>query len=547
MKKIIILLFVPALLFISKSYCQNNNAFEISKNLEIYADVFKQLNNNYVDEIKPGELTKTAIDAFLETLDPYTVYKSESEIEDFRFMTTGQYGGIGALIQKHDDFVVISEPYKNFPADKAGIKAGDKILKIDGHDAKNLSTSEVSEMLKGQPGTEFILCVERYGEEKPLNIPVNREKIQIDDIPYYGMANDHIGYISLSSFTQHAASHVKNAFLDLKSNNELEGIILDLRGNGGGLLNEAVDLVNIWVDKGDLIVSTKGRLPEKSKDHFTRMSVIDPDIPVAVLVNGGSASASEIVAGAIQDLDRGVIVGSKTYGKGLVQNIVPLSYNAQIKITVAKYYIPSGRCIQAIDYSHNGTAGPTKIADSLFNEFKTRNGRKVYDGGGVIPDLLSEERTVHDITMSLLSKHLIFDFCTAYYWNKQDVPGPREFEITDEMYAEFVSFLADKNFTYKTQSEQILKDLKEASLEEKYYDAIKEELDALETALSHDKKSDLNKFRDEISEFIRIEITPRYFYQAGMMEANLVHDPEVKQAIEILQDKTKYKTILHQK
>lgn len=545
MKKIIILLFVSAFLFLSKSYSQNNNAFEISKNLEIYADVFKQLNNNYVDEIKPGELTKTAIDAFLETLDPYTVYKSESEIEDFRFMTTGQYGGIGALIQKHEDYVVISEPYKDFPADKAGVKAGDKILKIDGHDAQNLSTSEVSEMLKGQPETEFILCLERYGEEKPLNITVNREKIQINDIPYYGMANDHIGYISLSSFTQHAASHVKSAFMDLKSNNELEGIILDLRGNGGGLLNEAVDLVNIWVDKGNLIVSTKGRLPEKSKDHFTRMSVVDPDIPVAVLVNGGSASASEIVAGAIQDLDRGVIVGSKTYGKGLVQNIVPLSYNAQIKITVAKYYIPSGRCIQAIDYSHNGSDGPTKIADSLYNEFQTRNGRKVYDGGGVIPDLKSEERTVHDITMSLLSKHLIFDFCTEYYWNNQEVPGPREFEITDEMYAAFVAFLADKNFSYKTQSEQILKDLKEASLEEKYYDAIKEELDALESALSHDKKSDLDKFRDEISEFIRIEITPRYFYQAGMMEANLVHDPEVKQAIEVLQDKTKYKAILH--
>lgn len=544
MKILRILIIVFTLVLPTMMQAQNSNAFEISKNLEIYADVFRQLNNNYVDEIKPGELSKAAIDALLETLDPYTVYKSESEIEDFRFITTGQYGGMGALIQQHGDYVVVSEPYKDFPADKAGLKAGDKILSIDGHSTEKLSTQEVSNMLKGQPGTTFKISIERYGKEKPLSFNITREKIQIDDIPYYGITDNNIGYIALNSFTQHAASHVKKAFMELKTENQLDGIILDLRGNGGGLLNEAVDIVNIWVDKDELIVSTKGRLAEKTKDHKTRMGVVDPDIPLVVLVNGGSASASEIVAGAIQDLDRGVIIGSKTFGKGLVQNIVPLVYNSQIKITVAKYYIPSGRCIQAIDYSENDANGKNRIPDSLMSEFKTKAGRPVRDAGGIIPDIDTERKDMHDITMSLLSKYMIFDFCTKWYWEHPEIPEPDNFSVSDDMYQSFITFLNDKDFTYKTQSESILERLREATKEDKYHDAIKEELEALESALASDKEGDLEKFREEISEFIRMELLPRYYYQAGMLEANMKHDQDIKAAIDIIRDKSRYETTL---
>ncbi|MCK9167248.1 MAG: S41 family peptidase [Bacteroidales bacterium] len=523
---------------------QNSNAFEIAKNLEIYADVFRQLNNNYVDEIKPGELSKAAIDALLKTLDPYTVYKSESEIEDFRFMTTGQYGGIGALIQQQGEYVVISEPYKGFPADKAGLKAGDKIASIDGHPTKNRTSDEVSEMLKGEPGTNFEIKVIRYGAEKALPFTITREKIQINDIPYYGVTEENIGYINLNSFTQHAALHVKKAFLELKNNHELEGIILDLRGNGGGLLNEAVEIVNLWVDKGELIVSTKGRLPEKNKDYYTQSHVLDADIPLVVLVNGASASASEIVAGAIQDLDRGIVLGTKTFGKGLVQNIVPLNYNSQIKITVAKYYIPSGRCIQAIDYANKENGQNGQIPDSLLTAFKTRAGRIVYDGGGVSPDIISDDRILHDITINLLSKNLIFDFCTQWYWENGAIEEPETFTVTDAMYAAFKDFLALRNFEYQTESEAIVSELLKTSQQDEYYEAIKDDLTALQQALAVDKKNDLDKFREEIAEFIRLELVPRYHYQEGMLRANLVHDPEIKSAISILRDQARYQQVL---
>ncbi|MDD2323733.1 MAG: S41 family peptidase [Bacteroidales bacterium] len=523
---------------------QNSNAFEIAKNLEIYADVFRQLNNNYVDEIKPGELSKAAIDALLKTLDPYTVYKSESEIEDFRFMTTGQYGGIGALIQQQGEYVVISEPYKGFPADKAGLKAGDKIASIDGHPTKNRTSDEVSEMLKGEPGTNFEIKVIRYGAEKALPFTITREKIQINDIPYYGVTEENIGYINLNSFTQHAALHVKKAFLELKNNHELEGIILDLRGNGGGLLNEAVEIVNLWVDKGELIVSTKGRLPEKNKDYYTQSHVLDADIPLVVLVNGASASASEIVAGAIQDLDRGIVLGTKTFGKGLVQNIVPLNYNSQIKITVAKYYIPSGRCIQAIDYANKENGQNGQIPDSLLTAFKTRAGRIVYDGGGVSPDIISDDRILHDITINLLSKNLIFDFCTQWYWENGAIEEPEAFTVTDAMYAAFKDFLALRNFEYQTESEAIVSELLKTSQQDEYYEAIKDDLTALQQALAVDKKNDLDKFREEIAEFIRLELVPRYHYQEGMLRANLVHDPEIKSAISILRDQARYQQVL---
>ncbi|MCD4663739.1 MAG: S41 family peptidase, partial [Bacteroidales bacterium] len=345
---------------------QNSNNFEISKNLDIYTTLFKKLNTNYVDDISAGELIKTGIDAMLESLDPYTVYIPESEVEDYKFITTGQYGGIGALIQKQGDYIVIAEPYEDKPAHTAGLKAGDKILEIEGKSTEGKSTSDVSAILKGQPGSSVNVLISRDGIDDPFEMELARENIKIDNIPYYGMLNNRVGYIKLTGFTQKAGKEVKDAFIDLRDNNDLKGIILDLRGNGGGLLQEAVNITNIFVDKGEVVVSTKGKLPNKNNTYRTMNVAVDKEIPLVVLVDNSSASASEIVGGAIQDLDRGVIIGQRTFGKGLVQNVMPLSYNSQAKITVAKYYIPSGRCIQAIDYSHKDKNGDSKrIPDSL--------------------------------------------------------------------------------------------------------------------------------------------------------------------------------------
>jgi carboxyl-terminal processing protease len=524
------------------TFGQNN--FEISKNLDIFASLIKELDKNYADQINPGELTETAIDAMLETLDPYTVYIPEANAEDYKLMTTGQYGGIGALIHKQGDYVVISEPYENFPAHKAGLKAGDRILEINGKSMKDKNSDDVSEILKGQPGVELNITISRAGGA-PNEVKVIREEIKIPNIPYYGMVADGIGYIKLVNFTQNAGNEVKKAFTELKNNHELRAVILDLRGNGGGLLNEAVNITNIFVEQNQLIVSTKGKVSSKNQDHLTRFSAVDKEIPLAVLVDRNSASASEIVAGAIQDLDRGVVIGQRTFGKGLVQNVIPLTYNAQVKVTVAKYYIPSGRCIQSVDYFHKDDNGNSdKIPDSLISEFKTRNGRLVYDGGGIEPDISMKAMKLSKVSQSLVTKYLLFDFANAYALKHPSIPSAEAFQVTDEIFDELMEFLQDKDYDYQTASEESLEKLKANAQKENYFDAIQQEYEALKAKILHDKQADLITYKDEVKILLKDEIVARYYFQRGRIIATLTEDPEINKAVEVLNGSDTYLAIL---
>ncbi len=534
---LLLILFLPSML-----RAQNN--FEISKNLDIFATLLKELDKNYADQINPGELTGAAIDAMLETLDPYTVYIPEANAEDYKLMTTGQYGGIGSLIHKQGDYVVISEPYENFPAHKAGLRAGDRILEINGKSMKDKNSDEVSEILKGQPGVELDLTISRAGGP-PASVKVIREEIKIPNIPYFGMVADGIGYIKLINFTQNAGNEVKKAFTELKSNNDLRGLILDLRGNGGGLLNEAVNITNIFVEQNQLIVSTKGKISSKNQDHLTRFAPVDKDIPLAVLVDRNSASASEIVAGAIQDLDRGVVIGQRTFGKGLVQNVIPLSYNSQVKITVAKYYIPSGRCIQAVDYFHKDDNGNSaKIPDSLINEFKTKNGRLVYDGGGIEPDISMKSMRLSKLSQALVTKYLLFDFANQYALEHESIPPADEFVVTDEIFDELIAFLNDKDYDYQTDSEEALSKLKANAEKENYFDAIQVEYEALRSKILHDKQADLLTYKDEVKMLLKDEIVARYYFQKGRIVASLEDDPEIAKAVGVLKGSETYLAIL---
>jgi carboxyl-terminal processing protease len=527
------------------SYSFVDNYFEVSKNLDIFATLYRELNIYYVDETRPGDLMKRGIDSMLESLDPYTNYIPESEIEDYKYMTTGQYGGIGSLIRQKGDYVVVAEPYENYPAQKADLRAGDIILEVNGTSTKGKKTDDISKLLKGTPNTAVKLLIQREGEKKPIEKNVIREEIKIKSVSYYGMITDNVGYIKLTGFTENAANEVKAALLDLKKNPNLKSLVLDLRGNPGGLLREAVDIVNIFVEKDQEIVSTRGKVKEWDKVHKATQTPVDLNIPLAVIVDRGSASASEIVSGAIQDLDRGVVIGQRTFGKGLVQQTRPLSYNAQLKVTVAKYYIPSGRCIQALDYSHRTDDGTvTKIADSLTYAFRTRNGRIVYDGGGVNPDVALDPFKYSNIAGSLSSKSLIFDFATQYRLQHNNIVSAKEFELSDADYEAFVNFLNGKDYDYVTKSEKTLDELKLSAEKEKYYEDIRAEFEALKSKMIHNKKDDLVKFKKEIKELLEEEIASRYYYQKGRLEASLNDDPEVKEAVKVLNDNTKYKALL---
>lgn len=543
-KILILLVAVISLTGISST----NSDFEISKNLDIFASLYRELNQNYVDEIQPGELMKIAIDEMLASLDPYTNYIPESDIEDYRFMTTGQYGGIGALIQKQGSQIVITEPYENFPAQKEGLMAGDIILKVNGKSIEGKNSSEISDLLKGQPGTEIKLEIQRGVDGKIMNFTLTREEIKVDNIPYYAMVDEKVGYIKLNSFTMNAGNEVKQAFLSLKGESpNMEGIILDLRGNGGGLLSEAVNIANIFVDKGQLIVSTKGKLSDSNHSYRTLNAAVDKNIRLAIMVDGYSASASEIVAGSIQDLDRGVIIGQKSYGKGLVQNIVPLPYNTKIKITIAKYYIPSGRCIQAIDYSKRQNGKAIHYSDSLKKTFYTENGRVVYDQGGIIPDLVLKPDSLSDIAISLFLNNHIFNFASLYTSNHDKIAPAAEFIISDNDYNDFLSYISDKEYDYTTNTERKLGELAEAMKEDKYYETFKNELDNLQTAVQHNKEEDLQNFKEEIKKIISNEIVSRYYYQKGRIQFNIEHDPEIKETVRLLLNAEEYNQILSSK
>lgn len=517
--------------------------FEISKNMDLFSTVFREINTYYVDEIDAGKLTKKAIDEMLNTLDPYTNYISEAEAEDFRFQMTGQYGGVGAQIGTKDDFVVITDPYEGYPAQKEGLLPGDLIVEIEGKSSKGKSTSEVSKLLKGQAGSKVNITIRRNNTD--IKKTLTREEIKVKNVPYFGMVNNETGIIKLTGFTNDAGKEVREALLELKKNNSLKNVILDVRGNPGGLLHEAVNIVNIFVPQGIEVVSTKGKVKEWEKSYRTLNPSTDETIPLVVLTNRGSASASEIVSGSIQDLDRGIVIGQKTFGKGLVQSTRPLNYNAQIKITTAKYYTPSGRCIQALDYSHRNQDGSVgSVADSLKKAFKTKIGRKVFDGGGVDPDIKVDIKPLSKIAESLIVKQLIFDFATQYRNKNTSIGDAKNFKITESDFADFKAFINNKNYEYNTATETALLEVKKKAEEEKYFEAIKAQYEAMKENMKHDKQADIEKNKSEIIALLEEEIVRRYYFQKGRIEAGFDHDLEVQEALKIFADKSKYNQIL---
>ena len=522
------------------------NDFEIAKNVDIFVSILKELNEKYADEISPGQLTKTAIDAMLESLDPYTVYYPESQIEDYRLMTTGQYGGVGALIMQRGDDVVISEPYEGSPAAKAGVRAGDIIRKVNNQSLEGKKSDDVSTAMKGQPGSTLVLEVFRPSANKTMTFNIVREEIKLPNIPYSGMLDKNIGYLKLDQFTDKAGSEVRESFMKLKEEG-MKYFILDLRNNGGGLEGEAVKIMNLFVDKGITIVENKGKIPEQQHVFKTVANPVDKDIPIVVLVNEHSASASEIVSGAFQDLDRAVIVGKKTYGKGLVQNILPLDYNTSLKITVAKYYIPSGRCVQNIDYFENDSAKAAKIPDSLAVAFKTKNGRTVYDKGGVEPDVITQDSLLSDILFTLVTNNLIFDFANDYRAKHETIPPADKFRIDDQLYAEFVDFLKDKDYSYKSETEEVLEKLKKSAENEKLFSSIEPYYNQLLKKLEEEKKNDLQKYKAEICSYLASEIAVRYYYQKGRIINMLNEDPDIAMAKSVLLDTQRYNSILSPK
>lgn len=519
--------------------------FEISKNLDIFNAVYRELNIAYVDGTKPGQLMKTGIDAMLGSLDPYTNYYTENDIEDFRIMTTGEYGGIGAAVNDINGKIIISEPYEGFAAYKAGIRAGDQIVGVNGVNVEGKRSDEISTMLKGQAGTPVKLKVLKAGQTTPVELNLNREEIKTKAVPYFGiLPNSETGYIKLISFTDNCSGEVKDALMDLKSKN-CKSLILDLRGNLGGLLLEAVNIVNFFTDKGQEVVFTKGKVTDWDKSYVSVNNPIDTQLPMVVLVDENSASASEIVSGALQDLDRAVIIGKRTYGKGLVQQTKPLVYNAQIKITVAKYYIPSGRCVQALDYSNKDEDGRVeKVPDSLITAFKTKNGRIVYDGAGVMPDIKTPEEKYDNILLSLISKYFLFNYATDYYLKHPTIAPVKDFQLTDAEYDQFLNFLKGKDYDYKTRSEVELDDLRKNAEEEKYFTDIKPEYDALVAKMRSNKKDDLVKYKAEIKKYLEEEIAQRYYFQKGRIEYSLKNDEDVKEANRIISDPNKIKILL---
>ena len=522
----------------------DDKSFEISKQLNIFATLFREVNMFYVDEVNPGDLVSTGIKSMLRSLDPYTVYYPESEMEDVKLMTTGEYAGIGSIISKKGDKVIIREPYKNSPAAKAGLLPGDVILSIDGNSVKNKNTEDVSTMLKGQPGKEVAIKVQREFEAKPIEKKVIREKIQIPSVPYYGMVNDTTGYVYLTSFTDKSASDVRDAIITLK-NNGAKALILDLRGNTGGLLDQAVEIVNFFVPRGSKVVSTKGKVKPSDKEYTATKNPIVPDMPLAVLIDRGSASASEIVSGALQDLDRAVLIGERSFGKGLVQSVRDLAYNTKLKVTTGKYYIPSGRCIQALDYSHRNPDGSVgKVPDSLITEYTTKAGRKVYDGGGINPDVKIDPEKYARITEELVIQDLTFDFINSYALKHPEIASIRDFKITDDIYNQFKQYLKEKNFSYETESQQILEKLIKAAKTEKYYDGSQEQIAQLQKDFTHSIDRDMDVFRDEIITFLTEQFVQRYYFMEGVIEYKALHDKEIKKATEILADQGEYKKIL---
>lgn len=522
----------------------NDDLFQISKNLDVFAALYKQVNINYVDDINSSKMIKTGVDAMLDGLDPYTEFVPESEIEEYKLhYVSTEYGGIGAGIFSRNNNVYVSDVFEGFPAQKADIRPGDQIIKINGIELTSKNSDDVSQLLKGSKGATIKLLLKR-DDEKPVEKDIVRDEIKQPNVSYYGMVGGNMGYIKLDRFLENSGDEVTSALIALQKNNP-NGIILDLRSNGGGILQEAVKIVNLFVPKNTEIVSQKGKIKEKNVTYTTENSPLAPTLPLVVLVNSHSASASEIVAGSLQDLDRAVIIGQRSYGKGLVQQTFSLPYNSLVKITIAKYYVPSGRCIQALDYTHRKDDGSVvKVADSLMHEFKTKDGRSVYDGGGIYPDVFVKQEHFASVTQSLLGKLLIFDYATYYRNSHTKITDPGNYSFSDADYADFIKYISGKSYSYSTPSEKLLDQLKTEATKEKQLGEIQTEYDNLKSKVLATKKNDLQIHKDEIKQVLENEIVSRYYFEKGRYQTNFKYDVELGQAIRTIQDKTQLDSIL---
>jgi carboxyl-terminal processing protease len=523
----------------------DDDLFQISKNLDVFASVYKEVNINYVDDINSAKLVKTGVDAMLDGLDPYTEFVPESEIEDYKLhYVSTQYGGIGASIFVRNNKIYVSDVFEGFPAQKSDIHPGDQVLKINDIDLNGKNNDQVSLLLKGSKGAAIKLFIKRDNIAQPFEKNLVRDEIKQPNVSYYGMVQGNMGYIKLDKFLENSAAEVTSALVALKKNNP-NGIILDLRSNGGGILQEAVKIVNLFVQKDVEVVSQKGKIKDKNFTYSTVSTPLEPNLPLVVLVNSHSASASEIVSGSLQDLDRAIIIGQRSYGKGLVQQTFNLPYNSLVKITIAKYYIPSGRCIQEIDYTHRKDDGSVvKVADSLIHEFKTKNGRSVYDGSGIYPDIFVKQEKFANVTQALVGKLLIFDYATIYRDKHPKIAESKLFTLSDGDYNDFVKYLADKNYSYNTSSEKMLNSLKTEATKEKQFGEIQAEYDVLKNKLMATKKNDLQLHKDEIKQVLENEVASRYYYEKGRYEANFKYDQELAQAVKTMQDKTQLASIL---
>ena len=545
-KRYLLLAFVISLALVSFTP-PAERYFEIAKNLDIFASLFKEVNALYVDEVNPNQLMRVGIDAMLNSLDPYTNFISEDEVEDYRTLNTGQYGGIGALTRQIEHRTVVSMVYEAYPAYKNGLRVGDEIIKMNDIELSKLSQDEANQLMRGQVGTTVKLSVKRLSADKLIDLEFKREKIKVSNVPYFGMITTTVGYVQLSDFTPDAGQEIKNAVVSLREKGA-KNIILDLRGNPGGLLLEAVNICNIFIPKGKKVVSTKGKVEDSNFVYETKFNPIDTEIPLVVLINRGSASASEIVAGTIQDYDRGIVIGEKSYGKGLVQVSRPLSYNSQVKITTAKYYTPSGRCIQVLDYGHRREDGSVgSIPDSLKREFKTSNGRTVYDGGGIEPDIKVLSMEVSSLTQALFLKGFIFDYANLYASKNAAIAKADQFKLTDFEYQEFVTWVKSKNFKYQSSLDVQLAALAATSKKERSYGDLKPQFEQIEQTLLENKKNEFITFKDQVKGILEQEIAARYYLEKGKVEVGFKSDAEIKEAISLFAKPDQYAKILQNK
>jgi carboxyl-terminal processing protease len=541
MRRILKLTAIVAVLFLGMAFTvttNNGRYFEILKNIEIYTNLYKELNTAYVDDIEPSQMMRTGIDAMVSSLDPYTNYISENEIESYRLNTEGRDNSFGAQLKKIGDYATITEVYKDQPADEAGLKPGDQILQVDGKDAKDKSVEEMAGIMRGSPGSLMTLTIQRPGTADPFRVSVERTRVEVPNVPYHGMLTDDIGYITLTTFTRNAGRNVANALKELRTENpDLKGVVFDLRGNGGGLLSEAVNVSNVFIPRGELVAATKGRVKDWDRTYKTQNNPVDEEIPLVVVINGRSASASEIVCGTMQDYDRGVLIGQRSYGKGLVQNTVQVGYNSRLKLTIAKYYIPSGRCIQSVEYE-NGE--PVDVPEDQRTPFKTRNGRTVLDGGGVKPDIIIPKVTDNKLAKSLIDQDFVFRYATKWVQQHDSIPSVEDFKFED--FEDFLSFVKAENFEYVSETEKAIEKL-EATAEKEGFE-FEDPLTALRNSLNQIKIEDLRQFKVELTKMIEKEIAGRYYYQEGAIKMGLRNDNEIQEAIVLLNDKVKYNKIL---